>query len=73
MSNSFFKRFKKEEISEETEALGHNYVEGICTRCEKAEALASGTCGENLTWVLDEDGTLDDLATKYNLALASWR
>lgn len=43
-------------------ALGHNYEEGFCTRCgakdpDYVETL-TGTCGENLTWTLDKDGTL---------------
>ena len=44
----------------ETEVLpaGHNYVDGVCTVCRNVLPLADGTCGENLTWVLDEDGNL---------------
>lgn len=38
-------------------ALGHNYVEGICSNCGKAEGI-SGTCGANLVWTLDDDGFL---------------
>ena len=42
-----------------TEPLGHAYVNGICTRCGAAcEFVASGICGENVTWGLREDGTL---------------
>jgi len=43
-------------------ALGHEFVDGVCSRCsqnaEDAEIVASGTCGENVTWGLTEDGTL---------------
>ena len=31
---------------------------GLCGRMEAAEVVASGTCGENLTWSLDGDGVL---------------
>ena len=41
------------------EALGHKYADGKCTRCGKAEeVLASGSCGEELTWKLNSEGTL---------------
>ena len=42
-------------------ATGHNYVAGVCTACGHELALtvvASGTCGEGLTWTLTDDGTL---------------
>lgn len=32
----------------------HNYESGKCTIC----GVGSGTCGENLTWTLDSEGTL---------------
>ena len=52
-------RCQDERVEADTPALGHSYVGGICTRCGAAgESIASGTCGENLTWVLTEDGTL---------------
>lgn len=34
-------------------AVSHNVVDGICTVCQHY-----GTCGDNLTWTLDDDGTL---------------
>ena len=41
------------------DALGHKYTDGKCTRCGKAEeVLASGSCGEELTWKLNSEGTL---------------
>ena len=43
----------------EIAALGHNYdAEGICTACGDVEVIARGTCGENITWVLDRDKVL---------------
>ena len=44
--------------AEEIPTLEHNFVNGTCSVCGETNALASGTCGENLTWVLDADGTL---------------
>ena len=44
-----------------TPALGHNYVDGLCIRCgaeEPGYCIARGTCGDNLTWVLDNNGVL---------------
>ncbi len=39
--------------------LGHNYVDGVCTRCGTEEVvLASGSCGDGLTWKLNSDGML---------------
>ena len=35
------------------EAHGHNIADGICTICKRY-----GTCGTNLTWALDDAGTL---------------
>lgn len=37
----------------------HNFVDGVCIACGRAiEILASGNCGENVTWTLDETGTM---------------
>ncbi|MBE6976884.1 MAG: hypothetical protein E7439_06830, partial [Ruminococcaceae bacterium] len=39
----------------------HNYQNRICTICgakEPKKIIASGTCGTNLTWTLDDEGTL---------------
>ena len=48
-----------EQLESDIPALGHSYVDGTCTRCgETSESIASGTCGENLTWILTGDGTL---------------
>ena len=59
-----------------TDALGHNYEDGICTRCKDADPY-SGTCGENLTWVFDEEtGTLTisgtGTMTNYTPDYAPW-
>lgn len=50
---------------DEGTALGHNYVDGACTRCGVEEPQTGGTAypitgtwGDNLTWTLDEDGLL---------------
>ena len=52
-------RCQDERVEADTPALGHSYVDGTCTRCGAAdESVISGSCGENLTWVLSEDGTL---------------
>ena len=42
----------------ETLTGGHNYVDGICTICQQAQIVDSGSCGGNLTWKLDTAGTL---------------
>ena len=39
-------------------ALGHNYVDYVCTRCGDKDYPSSGTCGENASWELLADGTL---------------
>ena len=36
---------------------GHDYVDGICTRCGELWSV-SGVCGDALTWVLTGDGKL---------------
>lgn len=36
----------------------HNFETGICTLCGEIGTVASGTCGENVTWELFGDGTL---------------
>ncbi len=46
-----------------TPPLGHDYADHVCTRCGQMDpdwndSLPHGTCGDNLTWVLTEDGTL---------------
>ena len=49
-----------------TDPVGHTYEDGECIHCgeedpdyEPSEEFpVSGTCGEDLTWVLDEDGLL---------------
>ncbi len=41
------------------DALGHKYADGKCLRCGKTEEVfASGSCGEELTWKLNSEGTL---------------
>lgn len=39
-------------------ALGHNYVDVVCSRCGEKELVTSGRCGDNLTWKLEADGML---------------
>ena len=46
-----------------TDALGHNYANGVCTRCgDKSAATLSGSCGindsNNVHWSLDGNGVL---------------
>ena len=36
----------------------HNFDTGICTLCGEIGTVASGTCGENVTWELFGDGSL---------------
>jgi len=43
---------------ETLEPLGHKVENGVCTRCGYTPDLASGTCGQNLTWRIDADGNL---------------
>lgn len=41
------------------EEIGHHYVDGSCTNCGKAEGIIKqGSCGENLTWTLNDAGLL---------------
>ena len=45
------------------DALGHNFVEGVCTRCGVEDPNwdapeIGGTCGDNAIWTLDENGVL---------------
>lgn len=40
------------------DALGHNYVDVVCSRCGEKELVTSGRCGYNLTWKLEADGML---------------
>ena len=60
-----------------TDALGHSYKNGVCTRCGATEeVVASGTCGANLTWTLDSNGTLTISGTgemgKYSWGKSPW-
>ena len=43
--------------SEIIPATGHHFVDGKCTNCGKTEGI-EGTCGEQLTWTLQNDGLL---------------
>lgn len=38
-------------------AKGHDFQNGVCTRCGKQENV-QGSCGENLTWKLSDNGLL---------------
>ena len=40
------------------DALGHNFVEGICTRCHTLEVADSGSCGSYAKWTLGTNGVL---------------
>ena len=42
--------------TEEIFALGHNYIDGVCTRCGEKEILISGSCGDNAKFDLYADG-----------------
>lgn len=37
-----------------TTPAGHDFVKGTCIRC----GISGGTCGENMTWILDGEGVL---------------
>ena len=53
--------------------LGHNYVDGVCTRCGTEEVvLASGSCGEGLEWKLNADGRLTINGTGEIVADPAW-
>lgn len=46
-------------IDNYSDPTGHNFEDGICVGCGMLESeMARGSCGENLTWVLTEDGML---------------
>ena len=50
------------------EALGHDFVDGICSRCGEEKTL-SGTCGDDLTWSFDENSgrlTVDGTGAMYD-------
>ena len=50
--------------TEVTDALGHAYADGICTRCGAPESyLEEGKCGDTLYWRMGEDGTLTIFGT----------
>ena len=57
-------------------ATGHNYVDGVCTVCQEIELLASGACGNNLSWKLDVNETLTIYGTgsmsSYYYSSAPW-
>ena len=46
------------ETTEETEEAAEETVEDIALFADNGDMIASGECGENLTWVLTGDGTL---------------
>ena len=47
-------------IDEYIDSLGHNYENNVCTCCgeQSKSVIDLGTCGENLTWTLYEEGLL---------------
>ncbi len=65
-------------VQETVEALGHNYIDGTCINCGDVlfTVIASGTCGDNLTWELTDDGTLTisgtGAMTNYSYDSAPW-
>ncbi len=42
----------------EREFPAHTIVNGSCSVCGESTVYSSGTCGKNLTWILDFQGTL---------------
>ena len=57
---------------------GHEYVDGVCTRCGEAYAIG-GSCGENVTWSLDYFGNMTISGTgamydytRYGETVAPW-
>ena len=42
-------------IEDYTDPLGHDYVEGVCSRCgeEDPSVIIRGTCGDHVSWVLN--------------------
>ena len=50
----------------EIPALGHNYVDDVCTNCGEPDYstfAAYGTCGNDTKWTLDEEGLLHIFGT----------
>ena len=67
-------------MQEEIPAVGHFFENGICAICGENNCIASGTCGaqgDNLRWMLDEDGTLTISGTgamqNYSSTSMPWR
>ena len=47
------------QIDQVIKATGHDYIDGVCTRCGSTEEIVSnGSCGDGLTWKLNSDGML---------------
>ena len=44
-------------IDEVYPAMGHDFQNGVCTRCGEKEDVQN-SCGENLTWTLSDNGLL---------------
>ena len=42
----------------EIASLGHNYINGVCSRCGEKKVIESGYCGPDLKYVLYGDGEL---------------
>ena len=40
-------------------ALGHDYIEGICSRCGDIEIIKQGKCGSNINYILYGSGRLE--------------
>ena len=60
-------------VGDYTAALGHSYVGVVCERCG---VNASGSCGEDTTWILDSQGVVTVSGTgsiaDYDVGEAPW-
>ena len=47
-----------EMVIENIPALGHDYIDGYCTRCGDREILQSGSCGTSVKYIIYGDGEM---------------